>query len=83
MSSSGLEDAIPQGTTWPDVGLAIVTFAREDTVRFIAAVIATGLAVCLAFLGLRQMFRNDYLRRRAWERDRAAQDHPLGGENND
>ena len=83
MSSPGLEDALPQGATWPDVGLAVVRFAREDTVGFVAAVIATGFAFWLAFRAPRRVFWNNYLRRRAWERDRAARDDPLGGEGND
>ena len=83
MSSPGLEDAGAQGATWPDVGLAVVSFAREDTVGFVAAVIAVGIAFRLAFRRTRQTFRNDYLRYIVSEMRRSAQDGPPGGKDND
>lgn len=90
MSSHGLEDTGPQGATWPDVGLAIVSFAREDTTVFVVAVIAIsvfaiaiGVALWLAFLGFRQRLQNDYLRRLVLEIRRLAQNGSPGGESDD
>lgn len=83
MSSAVLEGTVPRETTWPDVGLAVVEFAREDTWGFAPAVIAVGLAFWLAFRLPERVFRKDYLRRLARERDGEAQDSSSRGGTDD
>lgn len=73
MPSAVFEGAVPRETTWPDVGLAIVGFAREDTWGFMTAVIAVGVALWLVFHRPERVLREDYLRRLVRERDGDAQ----------
>ena len=94
MPPAVLEGTVPRETTWPDVVLAVVGFAREDSWGFEPAVIAVGIAIgfiflCmalfwLAFLKLERAFRKNYLlRRRARAKDGEAQDSFSGGGTDD
>lgn len=48
-------------TTWPDVGLAIVEFAREDTLKFLAVVVVTGFVLWFLFPRATRMLEKSYL----------------------
>lgn len=50
----------PPGATWPDVGLAIVEFAREDTWKFVVVVGVIGLILWLLFPGATRGLRAAY-----------------------
>ena len=49
------------GTTWPDVGLAIVEFAREDTLPFLAVVVVMGIVLWFLFPRATRMLEKSYL----------------------
>ena len=56
------DQAMPSpGATWPDVGLAIVEFAREDTWKFLAVLGVIGFILWLLFpratRGLQEAYR--------------------------
>lgn len=76
----------PDGATWPDVGLAIVEFAREDTWKFVVVLGVIGFILWLLFpkatRGLQEAYRLERLTRRGGDR---IQEHPpaVGDENND
>ena len=48
-------------TTWPDVGLAIVEFAREDTLPFLAVVVVLGAVLWFLFPRATRMLEKSYL----------------------
>ena len=48
-------------TTWPDVGLAIVEFAREDTLRFLAVVLVFGVVLWFLFPRATRMLEKSYI----------------------
>lgn len=47
-------------TTWPDVGLAIVEFAREDTLPFLTVVVVMGAILWLLFPRATRMLEKSY-----------------------
>lgn len=55
------------GASWPDVGLAIVEFARDDTLKFIAVLGALGIVLWFLYPSRSQWFQAVYrmARRRA------------------
>ena len=83
MPSAVFEGAVPRETTWPDVGLAIVGFAKEDSWGFATAVIAVGVAFWLAFRLPERVFRKKYLHRLARARDGETQDSSSRGGTDD
>lgn len=57
----------PNCASWPDVGLAIVEFARDDTLKFIAVLGALGIILWLLYPSRSRLFQALYkaARRRA------------------
>ena len=51
------------GATWPDVGLAIVEFAREDTLRFLVVFAVMGAVLWFLFPMVTRMLEKSYLPR--------------------
>ena len=71
------------GATWPDVGLAIVEFAREDTWPFLAVVIVIGTVLWFLFPRATRMLEKPYLlrlRKSAKEKRRAHAESDVDGE---
>lgn len=50
-------------TTWPDVGLAIVEFAREDPLTFVLVLLALGFVLWLQFPGTTRKLEKSYIRK--------------------
>lgn len=55
-----MQERIPEAT-WPDVGLAIVEFAREDTLPFLAVVVVLGAVLWFLFPRATRMLEKSYL----------------------
>lgn len=66
------------GATWPDVGLAVVEFAREDTWRFLAVLVVFGIILWLLFPRITLKFKERY---RAIREN--AEHSPAGDEDSD
>lgn len=49
------------GASWPDVALAIVAFAREDTANFVVVVAVLALVLWFLFPRVTVMLRERYL----------------------
>ena len=77
----------PHGTTWPDVGLAIVEFAREDTWKFVVVLGVVGLVLWLLFpratRGLQEAYRLARLTRRGGNQTQERPPATVGEESND
>ena len=68
----------PHGATWPDLGLAIVEFAREDTWRFIAVLAALGVLLWFLFPRATRALRQAYDVARARQREENREDESNG-----
>lgn len=82
MAESGEAD---YGATWPDVAIALIDFAREDTWEFLAVLVVIGLTVWLLFPRATQMLKARYGRMRS-ESNREEEnrlDSPTGDDNDD
>ena len=66
------------GATWPDVGLAVVEFAREDTWRFLAVLVVFGIILWFLFPRITLKFKERY---RAIREN--AEHSPAGDEDSD
>lgn len=66
------------GATWPDVGLAVVEFAREDTWRFLAVLVVFGIILWFLFPRITLNFKERY---RAIREN--AEHSPAGDEDSD
>ena len=77
----------PHGTTWPDVGLAIVEFAREDTWKFVVVLGVVGLVLWLLFpratRGLQEAYRLERLTQRGGNQAQERPPATVGDESND
>ena len=60
------------GAGWPDVALAIVAFAREDTEKFVVVVLILGIVVWSLFPRATAMLRESYLAARSKRRREAS-----------
>ena len=68
----------PHGATWPDVGLAIVEFAREDTWKFIAILVALGVILWFLFPRATRTLRQAYDVARSRQREENREDDSHG-----
>ena len=72
------------GATWPDVGLAVVAFAREEPWTFIGVFATICLIVWCLFPRVTQMLMAAYVARRIRGRDAQPPEHPSrGGQDDD
>ena len=72
------------GATWPDVGLALVAFAREEPWTFIGVFAAICLIVWCLFPRATQVLMAAYrAERRIRGRDAQPPEHPSRGEQDD
>ena len=78
------DKATSHGATWPDVGLAIVEFAREDPWTFVGVLGAIGVILWLLFpratRGLQEAYRISRLAQREEARKSSS---PAGDGSND
>ena len=66
------------GATWPDVGLAIVEFAREDTWNFIAILVVLGAILWFLFPRATRTLRQAYDATRLRQREENREDESNG-----
>ena len=60
------------GASWPDVALAIVAFAREDTEKFLVVVVILAIVVWLLFPRATVVLRESYRAVRSKRRGEAS-----------
>lgn len=66
------------GATWPDVGLAFVEFAREDTLKFIVILIVFGVILWFLFPRATRTLRQAYDVGRSRQREENREDESNG-----
>lgn len=66
---------------WPDVALALIDFAREDTLAFVGVLAATGVVVWCLFPRATEALKAKYQQARSEHQNQL--DSPTGDDNDD